>query len=145
LVRNKYINQISEGKYLYVEIVKGKKRPIMSDKIHDPINTFFYGDPVGDDMYSTSVGDTWLYFYENKLASIVKITSSTTEPDKAYTLDDLPNGVKDVLKNEIPLIDTTYMPVNELAKQALRMVSAEISELISSRMIGENSGNSTSE
>jgi hypothetical protein len=118
---------------------------MMTDSLHDPINTFFYGDPVGNDIYSTSVGDTWLYFYENKLASILKLTSNTEIPDKAYTLDALPNGVKDVLKNEIPLMDVTYLSINELAKQALRMVSAEISELISSRMIGENSGVPTTE
>jgi hypothetical protein len=102
-----------------------------------PIHRFFHGDGIDGvpNMYSMSIGDTWLYFNDNRLVGVLKLVIENDQRDQFYILGSAAPYAKKAMIDEMQNVDTTYVDIDELVGHALRLVSSEISELIQSRLI----------
>jgi hypothetical protein len=102
-----------------------------------PLHRFFHGDPIEGmaNMYSTSVGDTWLYFHNNALVGVCHLEITKDEKDQFYILRDAAKAAKEAMKNEITDSTFEFVSIDELVGHALRLTAAEISDMIQQRLI----------
>lgn len=109
----------------------------MMESNFKPIHRFFHGDPLTGhtNMYSMSVGDTWLYFSDNRFVGVCHLSVKTDVEDEFYILESIPDNEKEAMRMEFSNASVVYGNIDEIVGHALRLVSNEISTLIAERLL----------
>jgi hypothetical protein len=109
----------------------------MSESEFNPLHRFFYGDYVNgsQNMYSTSVGDTWLFFHDNNFVGVCHLDVTTEENEVFYVYEGACPVAQKAMREDISTVSPIPVSLDDLVGHALRFIATEISDLIKTRLV----------